>query len=155
MSGAIPITILAGYLGAGKTQFINQCLSTLEDGRGLAILVNDFGELNIDETLLRTTLRDSPAFEDQALNDTIIPLSNGCVCCAIADDFTRGLEQLRDLQVNRVWLEASGVAEPDKLRRRCEYPGFTPTHSIVMADASRWPSLSRAFNVNSCKLTLS
>ena len=73
MSGRIPVTVLSGYLGAGKTTILNRVLAGT-DGPRLAVLVNDFGSINIDAALVRQRGRD------------VMELSNGCVCCTIGDD---------------------------------------------------------------------
>ena len=72
----VPITIVGGYLGAGKTTLINRVLNHAGDLNGLAVLVNDFGDVNIDAELVR----------DNSPDGQIIGLSNGCVCCSILDD---------------------------------------------------------------------
>ena len=81
----IPITLIAGYLGAGKTTLINQLLNSEKLPANTAVLVNDFGDINIDEQLI---VNGSQA-------DNVIGLANGCVCCSISDDLTAALEQLR------------------------------------------------------------
>jgi G3E family GTPase len=124
----IPITIVSGYLGAGKTTLINRVLNDTGDLSGLAILVNDFGDVNIDAELIR---ENSPGSQ-------IIGLSNGCVCCSIQDDFTDSLESLLNLDVNHVLLEASGVAAPGKLKAQCQYPGFHPRDCFVLVDAEQF-----------------
>ena len=123
---SIPITVVAGYLGAGKTTYINDQLSRRDDLTGLAILVNDFGQINIDAALI----------ESRSPDGTVIGLSNGCVCCSIQDDFASTLEQIRQMNVRDVLLEASGVAVPGKLRQQCAYPGFFAAKVMVLVDAS-------------------
>ena len=73
MTTRIPVTILSGYLGAGKTTIINRVLAG-PLGQGLAVLVNDFGAINVDAALVRQRGRD------------VVELNNGCVCCTIGDD---------------------------------------------------------------------
>jgi G3E family GTPase len=98
---AIPITILTGFLGAGKTTLLNRILS---DTHGLkaAVLVNDFGSLNIDASLV------------VGVQDDTISLANGCVCCQIRDDLIETVQELieRPEKVEYILLEASGVADP-------------------------------------------
>ena len=98
------MTIIGGYLGAGKTTVINRLLSQ-EHGQRLAILVNDFGALNIDAELI-----------DYHEGNTY-GLSNGCVCCSITDDLGTTLAKVTntDNPPDQVILETSGVAEPAKL----------------------------------------
>lgn len=97
----LPITLLGGFLGAGKTTLLNSLL-TQGDGRGLAVLVNDFGELNIDSRLIVKV-------EGQQME-----LANGCICCSIRDDLVAGLQQLLDSNPvpEQLLIETSGVSDP-------------------------------------------
>lgn len=125
MSARIPVTILSGYLGAGKTTLINHAL-TQPHGLRLTVLVNDFGSVNVDATLIRS--RDAETIE----------LSNGCVCCTIGDDLGDALTAIADSPEppDHVLLEASGVSEPARIARTAGYwPGFTLDAVIVAADA--------------------
>jgi Ni2+-binding GTPase involved in maturation of urease and hydrogenase len=124
--GERPITLIGGYLGAGKTTLINRLLNSGRLPSNTAVLVNDFGDINIDEHLIR---RGSKA-------DNVIGLANGCICCSISDDLSSALEQLRATAVQRIILECSGVAEPAKARQQCLYPGFYPHATVVLVDAA-------------------
>lgn len=125
MSPQTPITLIGGYLGAGKTTFINKLLNSGRLPSRTAVLVNDFGDINIDEHLIRSGSK----------SDQVIGLANGCVCCSIADDLTAALEALKSSVIERVLLECSGVAEPQKARLQCHYPGYYPHASVVLVDA--------------------
>ena len=120
-----PITIIGGYLGAGKTTLINRLLNQPELPSGTAVLVNDFGDINIDESLIQS----------ESDNGNVIGLSNGCVCCSISDDLSQALDQLNSLPISQVILETSGVAEPARVWQHCHYPGFSPRAIIVVIDA--------------------
>lgn len=96
-----PLTILSGFLGAGKTTLLNELLSA-DHGHRLAVIVNDFGAVNIDASLIRT--RDAG----------VIGLSNGCVCCTNSGQLGDTLDRLiaRDPPPDAIVLESSGVADP-------------------------------------------
>ncbi|WP_050930692.1 CobW family GTP-binding protein [Aestuariivita boseongensis] len=97
----LPVTIVSGYLGAGKTTLINRLLAE-DHGLSLMVIVNDFGSINIDADLL-----------DSAEGDTIA-LINGCVCCTMGDDLHRALDQALDRspRPDHLIIEASGIADP-------------------------------------------
>ncbi len=120
----IPVTIIGGYLGAGKTTLINNLLST-GHGRRLAVLVNDFGAVNIDRDLI--------ARHD---GDTIA-LSNGCVCCSIADALGEALDKVIALQPDNIVIEASGVADPAKIAYYGQgWPGVRLDAVATLVDAT-------------------
>ena len=100
-SAPIPFTVIGGFLGAGKTTLLNRWLAQAQ-GLRIAVLVNDFGAINIDAGLVAAAGSDA------------IALSNGCVCCAIGDDLSAALGQLLQAQprFDAVVVEASGVSDP-------------------------------------------
>ena len=103
---AIPLTVLTGFLGAGKTTLLNRIL-TGDHGLRIAVLVNDFGSINIDADLVAGVESDGD----------IISLANGCVCCNVRDDLVNAVMQMmeRPEQPEYIVLEASGVAEPSSI----------------------------------------
>ena len=102
----IPLVILTGFLGAGKTTVLNYLLRNSK-GRRLAVLVNDVGEVNIDAALARNVAQvDSGSTED------IVELSNGCICCGIQDEFGKAVMELAKKNPDCIIVEATGIAEP-------------------------------------------
>lgn len=99
---SLPVLIVAGYLGAGKTTLINDFL-TDPGGRRTVVLVNDFGAINIDAALIKT-----------AEGDTIA-LTNGCACCAIGDDLLGAAKRAVATAPDLLIVEASGVSDPARL----------------------------------------
>lgn len=100
-----PITLLCGYLGAGKTTLMNKVL-TNQKGYKVAVIVNDIGEINVDEKLIA---------KDANITDTssIIGLQNGCICCTLKSDLVQQIEGLiRSKKFDYILIEASGVCEP-------------------------------------------
>lgn len=129
----IPITVIGGYLGAGKTTLINRMLAQPTLPAGTAVLVNDFGDINIDAELIKSASPDGQ----------VIGLSNGCICCSISDDLSKALDQLGNLPLQQVIMETSGVAEPGRVWQHCHYPGFAPQALVVVVDAENYSSQSK------------
>lgn len=101
MTASLPLTIVSGYLGAGKTTLINRLLAE-DHGIRLVVIVNDFGAINIDKALIKTR------------GDDTIALTNGCVCCTMGTDLTMALNDVldRDDRPDHLIIEASGIADP-------------------------------------------
>jgi G3E family GTPase len=120
----IPLTVLGGYLGAGKTTLLNRLLADPK-GRRLGVIVNDVGEISIDVALVAETDGDT------------IGLTNGCVCCSLADGFLGALDRLRepDRGIDHVVVEVSGVGDPWKVAQWGRTPGFVLDTVVVLADA--------------------
>ncbi len=122
----VPFTLLGGYLGAGKTTILNHLIRHA-DGRRLVVLVNDIGAVNVDASLV-------------ARHDgTTLTLTNGCVCCSIADEVGPTLEQIRALDPppDHVVMELSGVAEPARVAPWASTPGFRLDGVVVAVDAEQ------------------
>jgi cobalamin biosynthesis protein CobW len=113
----IPATVITGFLGAGKTSLVRHLLAQA-DGRRLAVLVNEFGELGIDRELLLGCGNAECADED------IVELANGCICCTVADDFLPTLERLLDRAAppEHILIETSGLALPKPLVQAFAWP---------------------------------
>lgn len=122
----LPLTVIGGFLGAGKTTLLNHLLEQA-DGRRLAVLVNDFGALNIDAELVASRGADS------------IALSNGCVCCSIGDDLSAALIRVLDNQppFDALLIEASGVSDPWRIAQvGMADPGLSLGGVVVLVDSS-------------------
>jgi G3E family GTPase len=126
----IPVTVVGGFLGAGKTTFLNHLLKT-SDAR-YAVLVNDFGAVNIDASLI--------AQHDGAT----MTLTNGCVCCSIGGGFIETLGKILDdgIPFDHIIIEASGVGDPWRIAEiALVEPSLRLNAVIVLADASRIETL--------------
>jgi len=131
----LPVTIVAGYLGSGKTTYINQRLRRA-NGVRYAVLVNDFGDLNIDVDLIRRTGNDVAGIT----RTRSISLINGCVCCSLAGDENTALESVLEIANDIDWilLEASGVADSARVKDRVlNWPGFEFKDTVTLVDVTR------------------
>lgn len=121
----VPFTVIGGFLGAGKTSLINHLLHNAQ--QPYAVLVNDFGALNIDEKLI------------QQHSGETIALANGCICCSLAAGFSKGLGQVLDKldHFSHVIVEASGIADPSRIQNiaRIEV-SLEARGNLVVLDAS-------------------
>lgn len=129
----VPVTVIAGYLGAGKTTLINELLA-LDHGRRLAVLVNDFGAVDIDAALVADH------------DGQTISLRNGCVCCSIADELGDALDRVLALEPapDQIVIEASGVADPANVAAYGQgWPGCRLDSVVVLADAETAQAKSR------------
>ncbi len=129
----LPVTIVGGYLGAGKTTLINHLLRNA-DGKKLAILVNEFGELPIDSDLI------------EAQDDNLISLSGGCVCCSFGNDLMAAMTELQTMEPrpDHIVLEASGVAIPSMIAGSISImSGYRLDGTLVMVDALNIRDLSK------------
>jgi cobalamin biosynthesis protein CobW len=112
-----PCTIVTGFLGAGKTTLVRNLIETA-NGRRLAIIVNEFGDVGIDGDILKSCgVPNCP-------EDRIVELSNGCICCTVADDFVPALKSLLDQKEppEHIVIETSGLALPKPLVQAFNWP---------------------------------
>jgi G3E family GTPase len=119
----IPVTVVGGYLGAGKTTLVNRVL-TGDHGRRIAVIVNDFGDVAIDEELM------APA------TGGVRALANGCVCCAAVDGLATALAEIRALDPSpeHLLIEVSGVGDPWAVAQWGRTPGYELAGVVVLAD---------------------
>jgi G3E family GTPase len=118
-SDRLPVTIVAGYLGAGKTTLINRIL-TAHTGQKITVLVNDFGAINIDARLIR------------AQDGAVMQLANGCICCSIQSDLKEQLQELvrASERPDHLVIETSGVSDPARVAAVLQHPGLKETTRI-------------------------
>ncbi len=116
MASKIPVTVITGFLGSGKTTLIRHLLEHNQGWR-MAVLVNEFGELGIDGDLLRSCQTCPPATQ-------IIELANGCLCCTVQEEFLPTLVELlqRRHQLDQILIETSGLALPKPLLQAFRWP---------------------------------
>ena len=115
----IPVTIVTGFLGSGKTTLIRHVLENA-GGRRLALIINEFGDVGVDGSILKSCGIDSCPEEN------IVELANGCLCCTVADDFIPAIEALlaRTPQPEQIVIETSGLALPKPLVKAFDWPGI-------------------------------
>ena len=116
-SRKVPTTVITGFLGAGKTSLIRHLLETA-NGRRLALIINEFGDLGVDGEILRGC-----GIEGCAEGD-VLELANGCICCTVADDFVPAIESLLDRPEppDHIVIETSGLALPKPLVQAFNWP---------------------------------
>lgn len=120
MPAKIPATVVTGFLGAGKTTLIRHMLQNA-NGKRIALIINEFGDLGVDGDILRGCGVESCRDED------IMELSNGCICCTVAEDFIPTLEKLleREDKPDHIVIETSGLALPQPLVRAFNWPAIS------------------------------
>lgn len=122
-TSSIPVHVIGGYLGSGKTTLINALLSASEEP--IAVIVNDFGEINIDAALI------------SAQHDDVIELTNGCICCAVGTSLADVLFTILDREQlpSLIIIEASGVADPAAVVAYTHMAGLHNAGTLVLIDS--------------------
>ena len=130
----IPVTVITGFLGAGKTTLIRHLMQNPQ-GKRLAILVNEFGTVGVDGDILKSCA------DEMCPVENIVELANGCICCTVADDFIPTIEALMAMPVrpDHILIETSGLALPKPLLKAFDWPAIrsriTVDGVIALADA--------------------
>lgn len=103
----VPVVLITGYLGSGKTTLMQHILE--QENRKVALIVNDMGSINIDASLLNKT-------GNQVVQVEMVELQNGCICCTLRDEFMAEIERLaKDETIEAIFVEASGISEPSSI----------------------------------------
>ena len=130
----LPVTVITGFLGSGKTTLIRNLIQNPQ-GKRLAVVVNEFGDVGVDGEILKScAIPDCPA-------ENIMELANGCICCTVADDFIPTIEALMALEPrpDHILIETSGLALPKPLLKAFDWPDIrsriTVDGVIALADA--------------------
>jgi cobalamin biosynthesis protein CobW len=130
----VPVTVITGFLGAGKTTLVRHLLQNPQ-GRRLAVVVNEFGDVGVDGEILRACA------VPECPEENIVELANGCICCTVADDFIPTIEALMALtpRPDHILIETSGLALPKPLLKAFDWPAIrsriTVDGVIAVADA--------------------
>lgn len=117
MAAKIPATVVTGFLGAGKTTLIRHMLANAE-GKRIALIINEFGDLGIDGDILKG------CGDATCTDEDVMELSNGCICCTVADEFIPTMQKLlaREDKPDHIVIETSGLALPQPLVRAFNWP---------------------------------
>jgi cobalamin biosynthesis protein CobW len=113
----IPVTVITGFLGAGKTTLVRHLLAHAK-GKRIALIINEFGELGVDKDIL------AGCGDETCREEDMIELANGCICCTVADEFIPTMQQLlaRPDRPDHIVIETSGLALPQPLIRAFNWP---------------------------------
>lgn len=130
----VPVTVVSGFLGSGKTTLVNRILSA-KHGLAIAVIVNDVGSVNVDAALLNE------------ISDNVVSLKNGCVCCSMRTDLVAQIAGLvAENNLDHIVIEASGVSEPGNIVRGLKYPTLRgkviDSAVVTLIDAELFPELN-------------
>ncbi|MBD2772728.1 cobalamin biosynthesis protein CobW [Iningainema tapete] len=150
MPNKIPATVITGFLGAGKTTIIRHLLQN-NQGRRIAVVVNEFGEIGIDGELLRSC---QICDDEEDPNSNILELTNGCLCCTVQEEFFPLMQQLlkRREQIDCMLIETSGLALPKPLVQAFRWPeirtGATVDSVVTVVDCEAVATGTLAADLN-------
>ena len=136
MTTKIPTTVITGFLGAGKTTLVRHLLAHAPKGKRIALIINEFGDLGVDKDIL------AGCGDETCREEDMIELSNGCICCTVADEFIPTMQALlaRPEKFDHIVIETSGLALPQPLIRAFNWPEIkaqvTIDGIVTVADAS-------------------
>jgi cobalamin biosynthesis protein CobW len=124
----IPVTVISGFLGAGKTTLVRHLLQN-NQGKRIAVLVNEFGEVGIDGDLLRSC---EICDDDSSLESNIVELTNGCLCCTVQEEFYPTMQELlkRRDRIDCLLIETSGLALPKPLIQAFQWPAIRNSATV-------------------------
>ena len=124
----IPVTVISGFLGAGKTTLVRHLLQN-NQGRRIAVLVNEFGEVGIDGDLLRSC---QICDEEETPQSNIVELTNGCLCCTVQEEFYPTMQELlkRRDKIDCLLIETSGLALPKPLIQAFQWPAIRNSATV-------------------------
>ncbi|MCZ4344587.1 cobalamin biosynthesis protein CobW [Devosia neptuniae] len=132
----IPTTVITGFLGAGKTTLVRHLLAHAPKGKRIALIINEFGDLGVDKDIL------AGCGDETCREEDMVELSNGCICCTVADEFIPTMQALlaRPDKFDHIIIETSGLALPQPLIRAFNWPEIkaqvTIDGIVTVADAS-------------------
>ncbi|UXN73743.1 cobalamin biosynthesis protein CobW [Devosia sp. A8/3-2] len=136
MTEKIPTTVITGFLGAGKTTPVRHLLAHAPKGKRIALIINEFGDLGVDKDIL------AGCGDETCREEDMIELSNGCICCTVADEFIPTMQALlaRPEKFDHIVIETSGSALPQPLIRAFNWPEIkarvTIDGIVTVADAA-------------------
>jgi cobalamin biosynthesis protein CobW len=135
LAGKIPVSVITGFLGAGKTTLVRHVLGHAK-GKRLALIINEFGDIGVDKSVL------AACGEETCREEDMIELANGCICCTVAEDFIPTMAALlaRPDRPDHIIIETSGLALPQPLIRAFNWPeiksGVTIDGVVTVVDAA-------------------